>query len=40
MLLLLAVMGVAMVPIFPRREPMNKETTIDLVETEEDEELP
>ena len=39
-LLLLAAMGVAMVPIFPRREPMNKETTIELVEAEEDEELP
>jgi len=39
-LLLLAVTGVALVPIFPRREPMNKEATIELVEAKEDEELP
>jgi hypothetical protein len=39
-LLLLAVMGIAMVPIFPRREPMNKENMIEWVVTEEEDELP
>ena len=39
-LLILAVSGIAIVPIFPKREPMNKETTIELAEADADEELP
>ena len=40
-LLLLASMGVALVPIFPRDEPMKKEATTEWVEKhkEDDEEL-
>jgi len=36
LLLLLAAMGVALVPIFPREEPMRKKTTIELVEKREE----
>lgn len=40
-LILLAIAGIAIVPIFPREEPMRKRTTVELVENrdEEDEDL-
>ncbi|MDZ4714464.1 MAG: hypothetical protein SH819_03255 [Cytophagales bacterium] len=39
-LIILACSGVAMVPFTPRREPMKRETTIELVEEDGEEELP
>ena len=36
-LIFLALSGIAIVPILPKREPMKKETTIELVEEERDE---
>ena len=38
LLLLLAVAGVAIVPIFPREEPMRKSTTTELVEKRKEDE--
>ena len=38
LLLLLAVAGVAIVPIFPREEPMRKRTTTELVEKRKEDE--
>lgn len=39
-LILLAVAGIAIVPIFPREEPMRKRTTVELVERRDEEDEP